>query len=449
MPGWAQHTIWWHLHPLGFTGAERTALPAHEPPVARLRSLEPWLDHLIDLGANGLALGPVFASETHGYDTVEHLAVDRRLGTDDDLRWLFDACHARGIRVLLDGVFNHVGRGFPAFQDVLAHGRASRYAGWFRLDWHDDDRFDHADFEGHHHLVALDHGNPEVADHVVEVMGHWLDAGADGWRLDAAYSVPPAFWREVTDRVRATHPDAWFVGEVIHGPYEPWLTDAGLDAVTQYELWKAMWSAVNDRNLFELAWALDRHAALVEVGTPMTFLGNHDVTRIATKVADPRHHDHVGVLLLTLPGVPSIYAGDDHGFTGEKTDTATGDDAVRPAFPADPSQLLPFGWPRFQRTRELIALRRRHPWLTTATIDVLELSNRQLAYRAHTGDESLVVLLNLDDEVVRFDQAADATGTDVHRIAGGASADGEPGDPALLGDDPWQLAPHGWAVVAP
>lgn len=130
MPGWTQHVIWWHVYPLGFTGAERSAAHASPQPVPRLRALEPWLDYLLDLGCNGLALGPVFAAGTHGYDTIDHLRVDPRLGSDDDLRWLFDTCRAKGVHVLLDGVFNHVGRDFPHFRDVLDHGPESRFARW-------------------------------------------------------------------------------------------------------------------------------------------------------------------------------------------------------------------------------------------------------------------------------------------------------------------------------
>jgi cyclomaltodextrinase / maltogenic alpha-amylase / neopullulanase len=464
MPTWPEQTIFWHVYPLGFTGAEREALPPDATPVPRLRQLERWLDYLIELGANGLALGPVFASATHGYDTTDHLRVDPRLGTDDDLAWLVTACHERGIRVLLDGVFNHVGEGFPAFQDVLVHGRHSRYADWFRIDWDADTErgFDHADFEGHHHLVALDHTNPAVVDHVVTVMEHWLAAGADGWRLDAAYAVPQVFWREVTDRVRARFPDAWFVGEVIHAPYVPWITDAHLDAITQYELWKAIWSGLNDRNLYELAHALERHREVVEAAPPMTFLGNHDVTRIATQLGDDRHLTHALVLLLTLPGIPSIYAGDEQGFTGEKQEHAAGDDAVRPAFPPSPDELLPFGRPLLHCHQELIGVRRRHPWLVTAELEVLLLDNAQLAYVARpagtTSDaaataDHLVVLLNLADTPTRFDAARDALpgahatvatgGSDDDPTHGNDTGDGEPDH-----DDHWTLGPHRWRILA-
>jgi glycosidase len=381
---WPEHAIFWHVYPLGFTGAPTEADGAD--PVPRLRRLGGWLDYLIDLGANGLLLGPVFASETHGYDTVDHFRVDPRLGTEDDLRWLIDEAHRRGIRVVLDGVFNHVARSFPRVEDWRRRGPDGQPA----------------TFEGHDRLVALDHENPEVADHVTAVMTHWLDRGVDGWRLDAAYAVPTAFWRTVSDRVHRAHPEAWLVGEVIHGDYPRFVTEGGLDSVTQYELWKAVWSGLADGNFYELAHALDRHTELLDVFVPQTFLGNHDVTRIASRLPDPRHLPHAVAVLLTVAGVPSIYAGDEQGFTGVKEDREHGDDAVRPEFPADPAELSTWGAGVFAVHQELIALRRRHPWLVRADTAVEHLDNRQLVYRSTSDAGSLLVALNLDDaELVR------------------------------------------------
>ena len=186
------------------------------PVTHRLGQLTGWLDYAVNLGASGVALGPVFASQTHGYDTTDHYRIDPRLGDEGDFAGLVEAAHARGLRVLLDGVFNHVGRGFPAFQRVLEQGPDSPEASWFRLtwpaDWQPGAEPEYGTFEGHQALVALNHDEPAVADYVAGVMNHWLDAGADGWRLDAAYAVPTAFWAQVVPRVRAGHPGAYLVG---------------------------------------------------------------------------------------------------------------------------------------------------------------------------------------------------------------------------------------------
>ena len=432
MTAWADHAIWWQVYPLGFVGAERTALPPDASPEHRLPRLEAWLDYLVGLACNGLALGPVFASESHGYDTVDHFRIDSRLGDADDLDALIAACHAKGVRVLLDGVFNHVGRGFGPFQHVLARGRESTYANWFRLDW-TGDGFDYADFEGHQQLVALNHEEPAVVDYVAEVMNHWLDRGIDGWRLDVAYAAPLPFWRQVTDRVHARHPDAWLFGEVIHGDYAAFVREGGLDSTTQYELWKAIWSSLNDRNLFELAWAFERHAKLLEEFVPQTFVGNHDVTRIASKLVDERHLGHALAILFTMGGVPSVYAGDEQAFRGIKEDREGGDDEIRPAFPAAPDALAPEGWPLYRLHQDLIGLRRRHPWLVRASVRVGTLKNEQLAFEvsAPDSDERLLVLLNLADDPFEFDVPAGMVKLKASR---------EAGEPAIV-------EAHGWSIL--
>jgi glycosidase len=437
MTDWADHAIWWQVYPLGFLGAEASALPPDAPPVPRLRALEPWLDYLIELGCNGFALGPIFASETHGYDTTDYYRIDPRLGTEDDLRWLIDTCHERGIRVLLDGVFNHVGRSFGPFRDVISNGQSSPYKDWFRIDWNAQgpDGFGYANFEGHSHLVALNHHTPAVVDYVSGVMNRWLDFGVDGWRLDAAYAVPLAFWRQVSDRVHAAHPEAWLVGEVIHGDYAAFVRDGGLDSTTQYELWKAIRSSLNDCNFFELWWTLARNNDLARTFAPMTFAGNHDVTRLASAIRDERYLPHALVALFTVAGIPSIYYGDEQGFRGIKEAREHGDDAIRQAFPGGPGDLASFGWPTFRLHQELICVRRRHPWLVRAQTNRLHLATEQLAYESRgPGGESLIVLLNLADIPFAFEPRG-AVREVLARSA--------PADSLVL-----PIEPHGWAILA-
>src|SRR4051812_13380948 len=365
---WADHAIWWQIYPLGFT-ADRTG--------ARLAHLENWLDYAIELGCNGLLLGPIFASETHGYDTIDHFRIDPRLGDDADFDRLVTKAHDRGLRIALDGVFNHVARSFV-------------HPEWFRSDG--------ATFEGHEHLVALDHSNPAVGEYVGDVLRHWLDRGVNAWRLDAAYAVPPEFWRAVLPRDR----DAWDFGEVIHGDYAEYVEKSGLDSVTQYELWKAIWSSLNDGNFFELSYALGRHNALLDTFVPQTFVGNHDVTRLATRLEDERHLGHALAILFTVGGVPSIYSGDEQAFRGLKEDRVGGDDAIRPAFPETPDELASYGWPTYRLHQELIGVRRRNPWLTRARTTVEHLTNESMALRSTHGESSVVLLLNISDQDQRF-----------------------------------------------
>ncbi|WP_072807143.1 alpha-amylase family glycosyl hydrolase [Rhodococcoides yunnanense] len=425
-PAWVEHAIWWHVYPLGFVGApvrdwDGTSLAQEH----RLTRVIDWLDYAVELGASGIALGPVFASEGHGYETVDHFRIDSRLGTEEDFLALVDAAHDRGMRVMLDGVFNHVGQGFPRFQQEIRDGSGS----WFHID-RSGERPTHRNFEGHDELVALNHDNAEVQQYVVDVMSYWLARGADGWRLDAAYAVPPAFWAAVIPQVRAEFPEAYFLGEVIHGDYSQFVQLGTLDSVTQYELWKATWSAITEKNFFELSHALGRHNEWLEKFVPATFVGNHDVNRIASTITDERHLAHALVVLFTIGGTPMIYYGDEQGFRGVKEERVGGDDEVRPEFPSSKDELAPYGWPTFHLHQELIGLRRRHSWLHAARTETVELTNTALAYRVFSGEERIHVVLNLGDDSVDY------------RISG----------PVLAGEASVErgrvtVPPHGWVVL--
>ncbi len=403
---WADHAIWWQVYPLGFTGADAVAQPGV---VHRLGRLENWLDYAIDLGCSGLLLGPVFASETHGYDTVDHFRIDPRLGDDADFDRLVAAAKDRGLRIALDGVFNHVARSFDAPPE------------WFRRGA--DGSLD--TFEGHGQLVALDHSQPAVAQYVREVLSHWLARGVDAWRLDVAYAVPAEFWRSVLPREQ--YPEAWFFGEVIHGDYAGYVAESGLDSVTQYELWKAIWSSLNDGNFFELAYALGRHDELLDTFVPQTFVGNHDVTRIATRLDDERHLGHALAILFAVGGVPSIYAGDEQAFRGLKEDRAGGDDAIRPEFPDTPAELAAFGRPTYRLHQRLIGVRRRNAWLTRGRTKVEHLTNRTIALRS-TGDGVVLLLLNISDEAQEFPVSS-----------AGLAAEDTADDPLLVPAHSWRL----------
>ena len=434
---WVDHAIWWHVYPLGFTGAEKVAGAADAPVRHRLERLSAWLDYVIELGCSGLLLGPVFASSTHGYDTIDHFRIDPRLGDEADFAGLAEAARSRGLRIVLDGVFNHVGRSFPMFRSALAGDPAALR--WFR----GDPAGGFGTFEGHEQLVALDHAEPVVADYVASVMTYWLDRGASGWRLDAAYAVPPGFWRAVLPKVRAAHPGAWFLGEMIHGDYAGYALESGLDSVTQYELWKAIWSSLNDRNFFELAWALERHNGFLSGfpggGVPQTFVGNHDVTRLASVLSDGRHVGHALAVLFTIGGIPSVYYGDEQGFLGVKEHRAGGDDAIRPAFPGGPDGFGE-GSEIYRLHQRLIGFRRRNPWLVRARTTVEHLSNTAFAYRCSEdgGGAGVVVLLNAGGDAVPF--PVDVSGLPV------AVAPESAGSPSGIGE-PAVVPGHSWIVL--
>ncbi|HEV7732245.1 MAG TPA: alpha-amylase family glycosyl hydrolase, partial [Candidatus Binatia bacterium] len=288
---WARDAVFYHVYPLGLCGAPASNDGA-SPPVPRLAALHAWLDHWRTLGVTALYLGPLFESSSHGYDTADYFHVDRRLGDDDTLAALVTACHRRGIRVILDGVFHHVGRAFWAFRDVQANGDASEHRAWFAgIDFSRrsplGDRFSYDTWHGHHELVKLDLGHRPVRDHLLAAVRHWFERyDIDGLRLDVAESIDPDFLRELAGFCRTLRPDAWLLGEVIHGNYARWANPETLDSVTNYQAYKGLYSSHDDRNYFELAHTLERQFGREGRyrGLPLyAFADNHDVTRIASR----------------------------------------------------------------------------------------------------------------------------------------------------------------------
>lgn len=389
---WINNIIWWHIYPLGFTGAPVRPSSNDERRLhPRLDQIIPWLDYMKGMGANGLALCPIFQSNTHGYDTTDFLRIDSRLGDGRNFDRLIAECRARGIPVMLDGVFNHVSKVHPLFLEALDGGPAESM---FRITRHEDGRIEYADFEGHQELAAFNHDNETVVDLVVEIMCYWLRRGASAWRLDAAYAVPPAFWSRVLPRVRAEFPDAWFVGEVIHGDYPQIVRESTLDAVTQYHLWHSTWTSLHDRNFFELDTCLKRNNELMAAFTPMSFIGNHDVPRLATKIGNARTA-LAFVILMTVGGIPSVYYGDEQLFRGDKGEGEGHDDALRPAFPHHPSELASFGQWMYDLLGELTALRHARPWLTTAMTEQEVVESERIVYRVYGKEEGQEMRVSL------------------------------------------------------
>ena len=382
---WARDAVFYHIYPLGFCGApERNDFSS--PPVPRIRKISEWIPHIRDLGATAVYLGPVFESSEHGYDTRDYRNVDRRLGSNADLGALSAELHGAGLRLVLDGVFNHSGRDYPPFLDLRAKGPSSPFAAWFRgVDFSRrspcGDPFSYEGWRGHYNLARLDVRNREVRDELFDIVRFWVDQfDIDGLRLDAADCLEFEFLSELSAFCRSLKPDFWLMGEVIHGDYRRWI-EAGLDSVTNYEAYKGLWSSHNDANYFEIAYSLNRQFGEEGIyqGLPLySFADNHDVDRVASILKESAHLYPLAVLLFAMPGIPSIYYGSEWGIGGRKTEGS--DAALRPELDlaalrrSAPQPDLPAA------IRRLAAVRRDSPALREGDYRQLLVSAKQLAF---------------------------------------------------------------------
>jgi glycosidase len=407
MNSWAHDAIVYHLFPLGCLGApERN--PFEGPPVNRLLGLINWIDHIQNLGANTILVGPVFESSKHGYDVADYFRVDRRLGDDCALASVCDELHRRGIRVVLDAVFHHTGRDFWAFRDVREKGHASRYCNWYHLDFARrspyGEPFHYKGWAGHYDLAKLNLPNPEVREHLFAAVRSWIDRfGIAGLRLDAADSLDADFRNRLAAYCRSLRPDFWLMGEVVHGDYRNWAHPGGLNSTTNYEAYKGLWSSHNDRNYFEIAYSLNRQFGPDGIYRGLSlysFADNHDVDRAASVLREPAHLYPLYVLLLTMPGLPSIYYGSECGVEGRKgkgTDTP-----LRPTL--DPAAMLRDAKHHelFQTIRALITLRRHHPALRHGDYRQLYVAHEQFAFLRRDSKEAIVVAVNASDKRVEL-----------------------------------------------
>jgi len=408
-PHWAREAVFYHLYPLGFCGApERNDF--HAAAVPRLDKIRDWIGHLRNLGINALYLGPLFESTAHGYDTADYFWVDRRLGTNETLRQLIQELHRNGIRVVLDGVFNHVGRDFWAFRDVLQNRENSPYRNWFKgLDFggHSPygDPFTYESWNGSYDLVALNFNEPAVKEHLLLAARQWLvDFEIDGFRLDVADCLDLQFQHELGAFCRSLRPDFWLMGEVVHGDYRRWANPETLDSVTNYEAYKGLYSSLNDKNYFEIAYALNRQfgAEGIYRDLPLyNFVDNHDVNRVASNLKNPAHLYPLYGLLLTMPGVPSIYYGSEWGLTGKRTPT---DD--RPLRPTLDLESLRQNAPQPDLAKtigRLAQIRQGSAALKTGDYAQLFISHEQLAFSRTTEHEQVLVLLNAAEAPSAFE----------------------------------------------
>jgi len=407
MAHWSHDAVFYHLYPLGACEApEWNELGA--PPENRLEKLFGWIGHWQELGVNALYLGPLFESTKHGYDTADYFRVDRRLGTNELLARLVAELHRAGIRVILDGVFHHVGRSFWAFRDVQERRQGSPYCNWFsglRFDRSNGygDPFGYDSWRGHEELVKLNLHEPAVRDHLFQAVASWVhDFGIDGLRLDVAECMDLGFLRDLSGFCRNLRPDFWLLGEVIHGDYRRWAGPGMLDATTNYEAYKGLWSSFNDGNMFEIGYALRRQFAEGGLyrGLPMyAFVDNHDVDRIGSVLKNPAHLYPLHVLLFTMPGVPSIYYGSEWGIAGAKK--AGGDAALRPRMP-EPAEAGNLPHPELATAiGRLARLRQASVALRHGAYRELKVAAQQLVFAREGAEETVVVAINGANEPVK------------------------------------------------
>jgi len=394
---WYDEAVFYHIYPLGLLGAPE--FNGHGAPAHRLRELKDWIFHMKDCGFNALYLGPCFSSGSHGYDTEDYRKVDERLGDNEDLKELVRMCHEEGIRVILDGVFNHTGRGFFAFRDLKEYREGSRFRNWYcNVNFWGtnsyDDGFSYDNWGGHDLLPKLNMYEPEVRNYHFDTVRFWVsEFDIDGLRLDAADVLDQNFMRELRGLTDSLKEDFWLMGEVIHGEYNRWVNDGALHSVTNYALHKALYSGHNDHNYFEIAHTKKRQRdmGLGDNARLYDFVDNHDVERIMTKLNDKRHFLPVHVLLYTLPGIPSVYYGSEFGLEGKKEN---GSDApLRPALTLE--HITPQENECLQIIRTLGKIYREQPALCYGGYREAALTTTKYAF---TRGDLLVTVTNSDAE---------------------------------------------------
>ena len=402
---WYEEAVFYHIYPLGLAGAPETN--DYGEVVHRLNDLVPWIDHIRSLGCTGLYIGPLFESSSHGYDTTDYRKVDSRLGTNEDLARFVAQCHAAGIRVILDGVFNHTGRDFFAFRDLRQNREHSRYLHWycnvnFGGNNEYNDGFSYENWGGYNLLARLNLRNPEVRDYLLDAVRFWVETfDIDGLRLDTADVLDFDFMRSLREFTRRLKEDFWLMGEVIHGDYARWANGQTLNSVTNYHLHKALYSAHNDHNYFEIAHTVKRQmdAGLGKGILLYSFVDNHDVERIHTKLRDKAHFLPVHVLLYALPGIPSIYYGSEFGIDGRKE---RGSDAsIRPCL--DLESLRRQDGPCLEIVAALGRIHRQEPALWYGDYRELQLTTTKYAFAR--GD--LIITVNNAGDAAAFDLRAD------------------------------------------
>ena len=393
---WAYEGIFYQIYPIGFCGAPTAN---DDKTVSRILKLKEWSGYLESLGISSILLNPIFESDNHGYDTRDYKKIDCRLGTNEDFADVCKDLHAHNVRIVLDGVFNHVGRGFWAFKDVQEKKWDSPYKDWFCINFDGDscynDGFWYEGWEGHFELVKLNLANPAVVDYLLECVKGWIDEfDIDGLRLDVAYCLDHNFMKRLRSYCQELKPDFALIGEVLFGDYNQIVNDEMLHSCTNYECYKGIYSSFNSMNMFEIAHSLNRqygpeHWCIYRGKHLMSFVDNHDVTRIASILTNKNHLPLTYGLLLGMPGVPCIYYGSEWGEEGVKA--PNNDYALRPCFEEPkPNELT-------EQIKKMIHVRTESNALCHGSYRNVVLTNHQLIFERKTDDERILVAINASD----------------------------------------------------
>ena len=393
---WYDSAVFYHIYPLGLCGCphENNGETGHH-----FDKITEWSEHAQRMGCNAIYIGPLFESGSHGYDTTDYRMVDRRLGTNYEFKAYVQHCHDIGLKVIVDGVFNHTGRGFFAFQDLKQYREGSRYRDWYcNVNfWGNNeynDGFSYDNWGGHNLLVKLNMWNWDVKNYLFDTVRFWVsEFDIDGIRLDAADVLDFGFMRDLRGVCDSIKPEFWLMGEVIHGDYSRWANAGMLNSVTNYELHKGLFSGHNDHNYFEIAHSVKRLLGIVGDKIRLyTFVDNHDVARIYSKLNNKAHMANVIMLLYTLPGIPSVYYGSEFGIEGGKEYGS--DWNLRPDLNLadfDENADIPM------LHKALGKIKARFPEVTWGDCKELNLTTRQYAYARILDGKAVITALNNDD----------------------------------------------------
>jgi len=393
---WAYESVFYQIYPLGFCGApfENDGVLEH-----RILKIEEWIPHIKKLGCNAIYFSPLFESDTHGYNTRDYKKLDCRLGTNEDFKQVVQKLHAEGIKVVLDGVFNHVGRGFFGFEDVLKNREGSAYKDWFHINfWGNscyNDGLYYEGWEGNYDLVKLNLRHEPVVQYLFESVEYWINEfDIDGLRLDVAYCLDHDFVRRLRQFADSKKQDFFLVGEMLHGDYKVLVNDEMLHSATNYECYKGLHSSFNSMNMFEIIHSLMRQFGpenwtLYKGKHLLSFVDNHDVSRIASVLQNKEHLPLIYALCFGMPGIPCVYYGSEWGVTGDKHN-------------GDPGLRLSYEKPEWKELTEFISnlskAKKNSKALNYGDFRSVLLTNKQCIFERKTDGERVLVAINADGE---------------------------------------------------